>query len=131
MPKSVLIDSSIWISYFSSQDESLCANVEGLIRTDQAMISGLILGEVLYGAKSRIEYENLADTFEGIRCLVDSPEVFSRAADYAWQLREKGIKAPLADLTIAAHCVLGGIGLLTRDRHFSMIEEGLALQLRV
>ena len=131
MPKSVLIDSSIWIHYFSSQDESLCASVEGLIRTNQAMISGLILGEVLYGAKSRIEYENLADTFEGIRCLVDSPEVFSLAAGYAWQLREKGIKAPLADLTIAAHCILGDIHLFTRDRHFSMIEEGLAVQLRV
>ena len=131
MPKSVLIDSSIWIHYFSSQDKSLCASVEGLLRTDQAVISGFILGEVLYGAKSRIEYESLADTFEGIRCLIDSPEVFSLAAGYAWQLREKGIKAPLADLTIAAHCVLGEIGLLTRDRHFSMIEEGLAVQLRV
>jgi predicted nucleic acid-binding protein len=131
MPKSVLIDSSIWINYFSSQDESLCANVEGLIRTDQAVISGLILGEVLYGARSRVEYESLADTFEGIRCLVDSPQIFSLAADYAWQLREKGITAPLADLTIAAHCVLDGIGLFTRDRHFSIIEKGLALQLRV
>jgi len=87
MPKSVLIDSSIWIHYFSSQDESLCASVEGLLRTDQAVISGFILGEVLYGAKSRIEYESLADTFEGIRCLIDSPEVFSLAAGYAWQLR--------------------------------------------
>jgi predicted nucleic acid-binding protein len=131
MPKSVLIDSSVWIGYFSSQDGSLCASVEELIRTDQAAISGLILGEVLYGAKSRVEYESLADSFEGIRCLVDSPQVFSLAAKYAWQLREKGIKAPLANLTIAAHCTLNGISLFTRDRHFSMIEEGLGVQLRM
>jgi predicted nucleic acid-binding protein len=121
----VLVDSSIWIDYFCADDLPLCARIDELIRADEAAISGLILGEVLYCARSQEEYHELADTFGGLHCLVDDATVFSEAADLAWQLRAKGIRVPLSDLTIAIHCRRIGAGLLSRDRHFALVEEGM------
>jgi len=130
MPNLTFIDTSVWIEYFGPGDRALCARVEELIRADRAVISGLVRGELLYGARSRDEYAGLSQAIEGVHCLIDSPDLFSEAAGFAWKLREKGIKIPLADLTIAAHCVRGGLGLVTKDRHFEMLEAGLGLRIR-
>ena len=101
----VLIDTSISIDFLRRSDEALAIKVEELIRSDEAIITGLILGEVLSGSRDKDEFENLERTLSGIRCLDDDRETFSLAANLAWQLRAKGLRIPLSDLSIAAHCL--------------------------
>jgi predicted nucleic acid-binding protein len=127
----VFIDSSIWIDFLHNGDTYLGKRVDELLRSGEVLISGLVLGEVLCGARSEAEFLALAETFAGLRCLVDDAEVFSEAADLAWKLRAKGIRVPLPDLTIAVHCLRSGASLLSRDRHFALIEEGLGKSFRV
>ena len=129
-PNLVLIDTSIWIDFLRRNDEALALKVEELIRSDEAIITGLILGEVLSGSRDKDEFENLERTLSGIRCLDDDRETFSLAANLAWQLRAKGLRIPLSDLSIAAHCQREAVPLLTGDRHFALIEEGLGKTFR-
>ena len=121
----VLIDSSIWIDFLRGGDEALSLKIQELVRSDEAMVTGLIFGEVLSGARNNDEFEKLKRSLDGLTCLIDDREVFSDAGQMAWQLRAKGLRLPLSDLSIAAHCLRKAVPLLTRDRHFALIEEGL------
>jgi len=127
----VFIDSSIWIDFLQGGSTTLGKQVDELLLSGQVVTSGLVLGEVLCGARSEAEYLELAGTFSGLQCLIDDAEVFSEAANLAWKLRAKGFRVPLADLTIAVHCLRSGASLLSRDRHFSLIEEGIGKTFRL
>lgn len=121
----VIIDTSVWVDYLRRGDATLSVRVDELIRSDEASISGVILGEVLCGSRDSKEFVTLNRILDGLHYLDDGKEIYREAANLAWQLRSQGLRVPLSDLTIAAQCWRNQIGLLTRDSHFGLIESAL------
>ena len=130
----ILVDTSVWIDYFNTypSDEAayltLCiAEVRDLV------VPGLILTEILLGARSEIE----AARFSQVMSAFDlAPELeradYEEAAGLYRACRARG-KTPIStvDCLIARLCVKHGYELLARDRDFAAIAQVSPLRLTI
>lgn len=95
-------------------------------RTDQIAVPVIVLGEYRYGialSRHRAAYE---DWLTGLLhdCLVlDINEVTTHQySEITLELKRKGKPIPTNDIWIAALCRQHGLPLLSRDRHFDLVE---------
>ena len=123
------VDSSAWISYFRPGAGKWDARIDALLEDDGIAINGIVRSELLIGTRSEKEYEQLAQSLEGLHWLQTDQSFFDRVARNGCILRRKGITVPLADLVIATHCIVHGLVLIHDDQHFPAIAGVLALQL--
>ena len=98
-----LIDSSLWIDYFRPKGSSaIRRRVRQILQEDQALICGIIIVEVLRGARNDNEYSVLRDSLSSLPLIPFDDEIFERAAHWGFQLDRKGKIASTTDLLIAA-----------------------------
>ena len=89
----VLIDTSVWIEYFKGADSALTQAVEALIKSGSVCTAGIILAELLQGARSDREIRVIEDLKESFALIASDREVeawleagrLSRSADAALQ----------------------------------------------
>ena len=95
-----------------------------LVRT-----TGLVLAEVLSGASSAREFDELRDYLSAFDSLLDPPDLWPRVAGARFRLARKGFQAGIADLVIGVVAHHHGASLLTKDAHFLSIAKVLPLRL--
>jgi len=125
----VLVDTTIWIHFFRGTDISYRQRLVPLIMTDRAATTPVIVMEILRGAKSQKEYDNLSKDLAALRSFDLSPKVWERACKLGYTLRHKGINAPLTDTLISAVAQEYNAILLHDDRHYDMIGSVVHLRL--
>jgi predicted nucleic acid-binding protein len=123
------VDTSVWIDYFRESDSARGEVIESLIRDDRIVLNGIVLTELLTGARSPKEFDQLASALGGLRLLEMPPSFFEAAGRYGRLLKSVGVSIPLSDLLIATHCLDGHLVLLENDRHFAAIAAHLPLRL--
>ncbi|MBV6402470.1 MAG: Ribonuclease VapC2 [Anaerolineales bacterium] len=118
-----LLDTNIVIALFAD-DASV---KENLVKAEEIFLPSVALGEMFYGAhKSARAKENLTriDEFASnniiLGCDVDTARVYGEIKD---ALRVKGHPIPENDIWIAAIAVQHNLTLISRDGHFSEIEN--------
>jgi predicted nucleic acid-binding protein len=119
----MIIDTSIWIDFFRDTDQKLADRVNRLIDDDQACYNGPILTELLRGVRSEAERNQINDNFSGLRYLESDENFFNAAGDLGRALRERGIQIPFVDLLIATHAKLHKTPVLTKDKHFVLMQK--------
>jgi tRNA(fMet)-specific endonuclease VapC len=89
----------------------------------------IVLGELYYGfrksSRKKInekKIEQFIDIFQVEIIMVDENVARKYALIYEY-LEKKGCKIPINDVWIAACCMADGGTLLTRDKHFSNVEQ--------
>ena len=123
-----LIDSSLWIDYFRPRGSSAIKHrVRQILQEDQAMICGIILVEVLRGARNEKEYSILRESLASLPQIPFDAEIFERAAHWGFQLDRRGKIASTTDLLIAA-ASYDKAQLLHNDIDFEMIAGEVPLQ---
>jgi predicted nucleic acid-binding protein len=123
-----LIDSSVWIDYFRPQRSSnIKRRVRQILQEDQALICGVILVEVLRGARNEKEYSLLLDSLGSLQKIPFEQEVFERAAQWGFQLDRKGKIASTTDLLIAA-AAYRKAHVLHNDAEYEMIASEVPLR---
>ena len=66
----VLVDTSVWIDFFNSQENPKVIQLKEAISTNEDIaICGVILTEVLQGIKNKKEYELVQEIFESLTYL--------------------------------------------------------------
>ncbi|SNB44940.1 PIN domain-containing protein [Geobacter sp. DSM 9736] len=118
----VLIDTSVWIDFFRKQQPVHGAVVD-LLDSDSVCCIGLILGELMQGAKSERELSVIRDFVHVFQFLPESPSLWEKAGQMAYTLRRKGITVGLADCYIAVAAIEAGAQLFSLDGHFEVIRE--------
>lgn len=122
----LVLDANIYCDFAAGVSQT----VDILATLGEALyLPAVVIGELSYGfmkGKHRAENEKKLD--EVIRLLdvqiVDvTREVASKYGLIYLSLVRKGRKIPLNDVWIAACCMEIGGTLLTRDRHFSHVEQ--------
>ncbi len=108
----VLIDTSVWIEFFRKK-EPYYSVVNKLIDEDRVCCSGLILVELIRGAKSEKENSLLKDFLYVFDFLKEDIVVWEKAGELSYRLRKKGISAGLSDCIIAVLASLNKILLFT------------------
>ena len=124
----VLVDTSAWIDFFRKK-EPCYSRVLKLIDEDRVCCTGLVLAELIQGARSGEEIRALKDFTSVFPFLEGSAKLWEKAGELAFSIKKSGQQVGLSDcyLAIAAHN--GKAGILTLDSHFTIIKEHLDIAL--
>jgi predicted nucleic acid-binding protein len=113
----VLVDTSVWIEFFRKREPYLSA-VARLIDEERVGSTGIILAELMQGAKSEKELAVLADFPLVFSFIPETVQLWADAGRLAFNLRRKGITIGLSDCFIAVAAASAHIQVATLDSHF-------------
>jgi len=117
-----LVDTTIWVRYFSGE-ASVEDRVRALILQDKVLTAGIIILEILRGARSAAEYNQLYRDFKALPALSIDTSVWEESYKMGFKLRKAGVTVPLADILISTLAICHECPLMHRDKHFSLIAQ--------
>ena len=128
MKPEYFVDTSVWIPYFREGGSEHGDFVDELIDDGCVHINGLVLAELLTGARNPTELDRLASALAGLK-LVPSDRASSESAGRSgFALKKKGVSVPLSDIIIATDCIDHGLVLIESDKHYAVIAAHLPLK---
>ena len=117
----VVVDSDVWIHYLHSPGSPTGSALQALLDANQVVMVGVVLAEVLQGARTEREYATLLPRFDAVPYQETTKESWAAAGKIAAQLRWSGNIIPLTHITIAAMAIQGGHELFSMDGHFRRV----------
>lgn len=127
----VLVDTTVWIDFFSGRNESHVVTLQKLIENeDDLSLCGVILTEVLQGIRSDIDFIKTKEYLGDLIFLPMRQATFLRSAEIYRSLRKQGltIRKPV-DCMIASVAIEYDIHLLHNDRDFDNIAKHSKLRI--
>jgi len=98
-----LIDSSAWIEYLRPKgSKKVKERVREILQKEEAVSCGIVVVEILRGAKNEKEYQLLDDSLTSLPQIPIDDEVIERASRWGFILDRKGKSVSTTDLLIAA-----------------------------
>lgn len=116
----ILIDTSAWVEFFRGTSKTADA-VAKLIEIGRASICGIIIYELIQGAKSGEEASHLSEVLSALHYIEMTSKLWTKAGNISASLRAKGITLPMSDLLIGAISLEYELEVLTLDTHFASI----------
>jgi len=123
-----LVDTSVWIPYFREGGSERGDFIDELIDDDRVHINGIVLAELLTGARSLAELDRLGSALAGLKFIASERNSFESAGRNGFALKKKGVSVPLSDIIIATDCIDHGLVLVDSDRHYAAIAAHLPLK---
>lgn len=117
----ILVDTSIWIEFFNRPDSKAGGSLETLIKKGNVSVAGVILTELLQGAKLDKEFDAILDSVIALPFLDTTLNTWIMAGKISFSLRRKGITIPTTDLVIASLAIENDSSVFTLDPHFKKI----------
>ena len=128
MKPEYFVDTSVWISYFREGGSELGDFIDELIGDNRVYINGIVLAELLTGARSPAEFDRLTVALAGLKLVASDRDSFQSAGRNGFALKKKGVSVPLSDIIIATDCIDHGLVLIEADRHYAAIAAHLPLK---
>ncbi len=123
-----LIDSSAWIEYLRPKgSKKVKDRVREILQKEEAVCCGIVIVEILRGAKTDQDFESLRDSLTSLPQIPLDPVVIDRAARWGSLMDRKGKTASTTDLLIAAASYKRG-KLLHIDNDFEVISAVVDLE---
>lgn len=119
---SVLVDTSVWIEFFR-KNEPYFAIVTRLIDDEQVCCCGIILAELMRGAKSDKELGVLDNFIRVFPFISETAQLWTIAGRLAYQMRRKGLTIGLSDCYIAVAAASARAQVATLDSHFQFLAK--------
>ncbi|MBU1195192.1 MAG: PIN domain-containing protein [Proteobacteria bacterium] len=123
----VLVDTSIWIDYFKSGNNS--TQMDFLIDENLLATNDLILSELIPFLKIRNETHiiDLLYNINKLELLIDWKEIIN----YQYQCLKSGLNGiGIPDLIIAQNAKQNGCKIYTLDNHFDLMKNIISLQIQ-
>ena len=121
MKANVLVDTSIWIEYFNKPDSNAGKSLENLLKKGRVFLTGIILTELLQGAKIEKEFESILESMLALPFLETTHNTWIQAGRISFALCKKGITIPTTNLIIASLSLENNCKIFTLDLHFNKI----------
>lgn len=128
MKPEYFIDTSVWIPYFRDGGAEYGDFIDALIDENRVHINGIVLAELLTGARSPAETDRLSLALAGLKFVPSNRSSFQSAGRSGFALKKKGISIPLSDIIIATDCIDHSLVLIEADRHYAAIAVHLPLK---
>lgn len=127
----ILVDTSVWIDWFKRGTRPATLRLDRLIDEDDIVLAGVVVQELLQGARGAQQLATLRAHFDALPVLLPSKATFADAGALYARCRWAGItpRSP-HDCLIAQTAIERGVALLHDDRDFELIagvEPGLRL----
>ena len=125
----IIVDSSVWIDYFSGADTSQAETLDSVLGIKPVAIGDLILTEVLQGFRHDKDYKTARKVFEDVTIFdMLGTQMAIKSAENFRALRKKGITVrKTADVIIATFCIEQKLPLLFSDKDFKPFVKHLGL----
>lgn len=126
----VLVDSSVWISYFTGKQTWQTELLDQMLLQLPVFTGDLILTEVLQGFRKDHEYRKAKEVMAILPCKqMGGYELAIKSAENYRKLRKKGITVrKTIDVIIGTFCIHEEIPLLHDDKDFNPMSEYLSLK---
>jgi predicted nucleic acid-binding protein len=131
MKPEYFIDSSVWIPYFREGKSAYGELIDELVEDNRVHINGVVIAELLIGARSPAEIDRLSSALAGLKLVPSGRVSFESAGRNGYALKKKGVTVPLTDVIIATDCIEHGLVLIESDKHYAVIAAHLPLKRRV
>ncbi len=122
----VIIDTSVWVNALRVRNSPERHEVDDLLALDRARMVGIVLAEVIRGARDEGDYGRLLEELSAIDFVPETRATWTAAGRLLFELGQRGNRIPLPDALIAAHALEGGHEVYTLDGHFQGV-PGLKL----
>ncbi|MET0002158.1 MAG: PIN domain nuclease [Candidatus Thiodiazotropha sp.] len=125
----IVVDSSVWIDYFSGADTSQAEKLDRTLGIKPVAIGDLILTEVLQGFRHDKDYKTARKIFDDVTIFdMFGMQMAIKSAENFRALRKKGITIrKTADVIIATFCIEQKLPLLFSDKDFKPFVKHLGL----
>ncbi len=123
MKSEILVDTSIWIEYFNHSDSAHGESLERLLLEKRVVCSGIVLAELLQGAKIEQEFNDILENMIVLPFLETRLETWISAGQTSYSLRREGITVPITDMVMASLCFENNCSIFSLDRHFDLIPD--------
>ncbi|MEQ8187358.1 MAG: PIN domain-containing protein [Candidatus Eremiobacterota bacterium] len=117
-----LIDTSVWIEALKKNgSDKAKERVKKCIDEESAVITGVIMMELLGGTITKKKYDDLKLDLDTLEYLESSKDVWDKASEISFELKRKGVNVPGTDIFIAAISIAYDCVLIHMDKHFELI----------
>lgn len=126
----ILVDSSVWIDYFTGVSTPAADKLHSLLEVDLVAIGDLMLVEVLQGFGVDKDFRQVKELLLSLTVLnlLDTEIALQSAANFR-RLRKKGITVrKTIDAIIATYCIENRLPLLHSDKDFQPFHKHLKLK---
>jgi len=128
-PDRFLVDTSLWILALRRDFVSEVKDrVDHLLREDTIVTTGIIMVEILSGAKTEKEFRRLKKGLDALDPIETDRPVWEEASELGFTLRRKGVTVPHTDILIATCALRASAVLVHADAHFDLIAKHSPLQ---
>ena len=126
----VLVDTSVWVSYFNGLETPRTDRLDQLLGSGRLLTGDLILAELLQGFAKDADYRTARRLLLELPCaeLVGRDNAL-QAADNFRRLRKRGVTVrKTIDVLIGTYCIQHDHELLHADRDFDSMQRYLGLR---
>lgn len=116
----ILVDSSVWIDYFTARDSIETNFLDEALIGDVVCLGDIVLAEVLQGFRRERDYRNARELLTALPIYqMLNPDLALIATENYRKLRKRGVTVRKSvDVWIATFCIKNRIPLLFSDRDF-------------
>ena len=122
----VIVDTSVWVEFLRAFDSPERRELDRLLGQREVVMVGPVLAEILQGARSVEEFDQLRIRLTALPYVEATLETWSRSSALSYQLRQQGNPVGLVDLLISALALEHRHQIYSRDEHFKRV-PGLEL----
>lgn len=119
----VIVDTSIWITYFTRQSSQEKFEVDHLLDVEEVTVVGPIVSELIQGTRTEKEKRLIKDALGALPYVETTKSTWELIGEIGLSLRRKGIIVATADLIIAALAQEHGYTVYTMDTDFQRISH--------
>jgi len=121
----ILVDTSVWISYFNGQQNEHTNKLNELLSSELVATGDIILAEILQGFRKDKDYRKAKEALDCLICYnISNKEIAIKSADNFRYLRKKGFTVrKTTDMLIGTFCIKNKIPLLHNDKDFLPLKE--------
>jgi len=124
-----LIDSSAWIEYLRPNgSRKVKDRVREILEKDNAVSCGIVIVEILRGAKDEKTFQLLRETLSSLAQIRIDETIIERAAEFGFRLDRKGKNVSTIDLFIAAAAYEKAAVVLHLDSNFETIASAVEVK---
>ena len=125
----ILVDTSAWIFALRKNPFiKLKSRIDHLLKIDNVFTFGMIKLELLSGTKTKEEFNRLKNRLDALYEISTDAELWSSAAQLAFDLQRKGLTIPYTDILVANAAIQSKATLLHADSHFDLIARQTELK---
>jgi predicted nucleic acid-binding protein len=125
----VLVDSSVWIEYFTGKASPQADYLDSLIGRSALVVADVVLMEVLHGLPDEVHRKQAQEALLKF-WLVEAGgfDIAAQSAVNYHTLKARGVPVRTAECRLATFCIARGFALLHSAPGFEAFEKYLGLQ---